>query len=170
MPKIVFKDQDTRPPQVADGDYIMEVAEANMRMSKSSASEYIELKLKEVNSGAVVYENLVFVDSMQWKIEGFLKAIGYVPKVGETVDFTKEFLAKVVVGARFWAKLGEESYEKDGKKKTRNVVEHIYIDKGVPKRALAKAAPVSASKIDADDVPMDFPKGKSPTQPTKPAW
>ncbi len=166
-PLITFKNE---PPKtfesVANGDYALTVTEANVKMSKTSPNEYIELKCKEPVSGANIFENLVFCDSMQWKIEQFLKAIGHVPAIGEVVNFDREFISKVVVGSRFFAKVGTEEYPAaGGKTKTRNTVETIYTDKGVPGR---EAPPAPAPKISDDDVPMEFPAGKPAA--AKPQW
>jgi len=167
-PSITFKNEPAKEFSLATvGDHVLQVIEANVKMSKSSPNEYIELKCKEATSGSHIFENLVFCEAMQWKIEQFLKAIGHVPAIGEVVNFDKDFINKVVVGARFWAKVGVEDYESQGKKKTRNTVETIYTNKGVPTHETPAAAP----KITQDDVPMKFPEGKPPvTSANKPQW
>lgn len=168
-PQITFKNEPPKEFSLApNGDHALTVIEASVKMSKSSPNEYIELKCKEPVSGAHIFENLVFCESMQWKIEQFLKAIGHVPQVGDVVNFDRDFIKNVVIGSRFFAKVGVEEYESQGKKKTRNTVETIYTDRGVPGR---EPAPAPEPKITQDDVPMSFPAGK-PHVPSanKPRW
>src|SRR5262245_45113934 len=110
-PSIVYQGRENLPQYVEECDAIVEVIDAEFKVAKETGTDFISLKLKELKSGVILYDNLVFSQNAEWHIETFLKAIGFVPQLGQRVDFTKEFCQKHVIRARAWAHLIVSEYK-----------------------------------------------------------
>ncbi len=65
------------------GDYSFEVVNAEEKKSKSG-NDMIELTL--LVKGSKVYDNLVFIEKVFWKIDQFLKSTGSHPGEGKEIN------------------------------------------------------------------------------------
>lgn len=62
--------------KLVDGDYIFEVEEVTLEVGKDSGKEYLKWKNKEVESGAVVYNNTSLTKESLWNLRNTLEAMG----------------------------------------------------------------------------------------------
>ncbi|HYE30260.1 MAG TPA: hypothetical protein VEH27_02425 [Methylomirabilota bacterium] len=168
MPKHVFTDQEGQSLVILkSGDYILEVVSAEQTIStgnKTRGCDQLELKLREQDTGALIYETLTFgYPALGWKIDTFMKSMGLHASKGEEVELT----AESVIGLRGWATVRPDKYvnsqgvEKENNKvaawittkdKFPKIVKVDYFDQR--KTAPAQAsAPVPAQAVD-DDVPF----------------
>jgi hypothetical protein len=120
MPTYTFTDHEAKVYEmVADGDYILEVVDADISISKGDAtkgSEQLELKVQvQGRPGATFRETLIFHESVTWKIDLFLKSTGWGAKKGEEVELTPEN----VIGLRGWATVFVDTYKEKKKNKVR---------------------------------------------------
>jgi hypothetical protein len=149
MPKITYTKQENKLFYIKPGDYVLEVVGYEVKYTQKG-EDMIKLKLREIESGVTVFENLVFSEKSAWKIDTFVTAAGLAGKVGEEVDFSEEFLKTRVLGARCWAKVGDNP-DKNDPKKIYNKVVQFCVDKQVPERA---PTPPAEPKIADEDVPF----------------
>jgi len=85
------------------GNYIAIVAEAREGTS-NAGNPKIDLKLN-IN-GAIVFDQLVFVESAAWKVDCFLKACGLAPEKGQFIDLTAAMCERAVGRVRIGTKPG----------------------------------------------------------------
>lgn len=151
-----FKYDDTpRKPYEEPGEYLVTVETAEWQLSRSSGNTMIKLKLRTIPGGAVVFDNLVFVEKAFWKVSSafaaFFPSKGIpAPKKDEEVDYEErqDWLDEHLVGATGWALLSK-GVGTTGK--IRNEVEAYLVpkkgDKPVsgPTTKPTPAAPTSAS-------------------------
>lgn len=147
MPSHKFRNEQNRTFEVLpEGDYIAEVIEAEVGISNGSrtrGADTIELKLKEISSGATFYETLIFHPSCDWKVDTFVNCMGMAAQPGEEIDLSEEN----IIGRRGWVRLYEDEYQ--GKKK--NKVRVYYTDKEKVSRNLPAATQEPAAAAQADD-------------------
>lgn len=153
MPTINYQKRDNVIFFIPPNDYILEVVDYERKFAKKTGADMIRLKLREIESGVIIYDNLVFTSDAEWKIDTFITAAGLADKPGP-VDFSDRFLEHRVKGARCWAKVSDEPGLKDPNQKYNKVVLY-YTDKPVPPRA---------SKIHSADVPTTKPAVEEDTQ------
>ncbi len=156
-PSLIYQGRDNLPQYIDECDAVVEVIDFDFKVAKDTGTDFIALKLREIKSGVLLYDNLVFSANSEWRVETFLKAIGFTPQLGQRVDFTKEFCQKHVVRARAWAHLIVDEYK--GKK--RNEVSTWITDKPIPEKGKPETAKAATPpKSDFDDVAATFPKEK----------
>lgn len=117
MPKHIFRDEENRTFELLpDGDYIVEVAKAELGISngaKTRGSEQLELTLRSEPHGITLYETLIFHESVDWKIDNFIKCMNLCAVKGQDIELTPEN----ILGVRGWITVGTEEYQ--GKKRNR---------------------------------------------------
>ncbi len=105
MPSYTASQPTSRPDFVEPGDYLVEVINAAEAMSKAE-NPMIDLKLKVIPDGAILYDSLVFVPSATWKIDAFRAA------TGETVIADQEVNVEAddLIGRQAKARLSVEEW------------------------------------------------------------
>ena len=124
MPKHKFRNSQPIPEILEDGDYILRVVECEESISKgrkTNGAPQLELKLKEESTGKIIYETLIFDESLEWKIDCFIQCFGIEAEEGEDLELE----ADDMIGLRGWVALKTEEYND----KKRNRVAMFYIDK-----------------------------------------
>jgi len=129
MPTHKYEGRDNIPV-VEAGEYLANVTGFEFKLSKSG-NDMLELRLSTEPDGAKLYEYLVFTDSMGWKIDVVLKALGLAPKEGEEIDIDEKFVEDHIMFAQGWVQVVVEEYE--GKK--RNKIAQWITNKPVPAKA-----------------------------------
>jgi hypothetical protein len=114
----------------------------------------VQLRMREIKSGAMFNDGLFFTEKAEWRIDTFLRAFGLAPKVGEELDFNEEFCEQRVIGAR-----GNVSLIRVPSQKREGV---FYNE--VASYITNKPAPARAPKID----PADVPAAKAAPQKAQP--
>ena len=112
MPTYKSSEPTSRPDFVPVGDYAVEVIGAEETISKQG-NDLIELKLRIEPSGAICFDNLVFVPNAFWKIDAFRAATGDKVTPDEEVDLKADDL----VGRKGRARLIVEEY--NGRKRNK---------------------------------------------------
>lgn len=85
MPSYRSSEPTSRPDYVEPGEYTVEVINAEETTSQKG-NEQIELKLKVLPDGAVLFDHLVFAEKCFWKIDAFRAATGENVTAGEEVE------------------------------------------------------------------------------------
>jgi len=106
MPSYRSSEPTSRPDFVEAGDYTVEVVNAAETVSKQG-HDMIELKLKVVPSGAVLFDYLVFIENAYWKIDSFRCSLGEKVLPDEDVDVK----ADDFIGKQGRARLSLEEYQ-----------------------------------------------------------
>jgi hypothetical protein len=138
MPSYQASEPQIRPDCVEPGDYTVEVINAEETISKQG-NEMIELKLKVLPSGAILYDNLVFTKNAFWKIDAFRAATGEKVIPDEEVDLQPDDL----IGRTGRARLVIEEYNQT----KRNKVTAWLLPK-------VNAAPAQEGGLDDDNIPF----------------
>jgi hypothetical protein len=167
-----FKYDDTpRKPYEEPGEYQVKVETAEWQTARGSGNTMIKLQLRTIPGGAVVFDNLVFVDKAFWKVSSafaaFFPSKGIkAPAKDENVDYEErqDWLDEHLVGATGWALLSKGTSTSG---KLRNEVEAYLLpkkgDKPVSgpttKPTPAVATSASATKTKTKEAPKStFPK------------
>jgi len=146
-----FQDSENIPRVVKDGDYIVEVIQADFGISKKG-NDMVKLRLRILPENVMVFDTLVFTDDAAWKVDTFLKSCGVKLNKGDNVEFDpKNFndsrlqddlegdiapthgetydlsnggnaVFVAIIGLRGWATLKGEEYPIGSGKKTMRVV------------------------------------------------
>jgi len=127
MPKITYNDREDTFVPVPAGDYILGVEAAEIKFSKSSGNEQVEVKCRiltvrpdgSVSHGPLVFDYLLFDEKMGWKFDMFMKAIRKAPKKGTEIEVNEQWLKDTVVGSLGWAAISID--EHNGKKRNKIV-------------------------------------------------
>ena len=155
-----YKGTEQRKPYEEPGEYLCTIEEAEMGYTRSGGDPMIKLKMR-TGGGAIVFENIVLKDGMEWKIDPFLACFlpskGVDMKVGIEVDFEKaDWRAKWLIGAtgRVILSLGQST---SGKK--RNEVDG-YVKGKVGSTPPASNKPAAAPTSASSNTPTksSFPK------------
>jgi hypothetical protein len=89
MAKYVYQGRDAIPNLIEAGDYIVRIVEADSGISngkKTNGSDTINLKCIEEESGCVIWETLCFHESIDWKIDTFVRSTGVPAVVGAPLE------------------------------------------------------------------------------------
>ena len=153
-----------RAPVLPPGDYDFEVKEVYDFEHSKAGNDMLPFDLTIFGpngSKGKVSENFVFVASAKWKVDGFLKATGLAPKVGERVNFNN---LGWMQRARGRCTIGIETYTHKDKDWEKNVLTAYLYDKteiqgrevvNRPAAPPAKADPgPPVDDVDEDDIPF----------------
>jgi len=124
MPKHKFGNAQPIPDLLEEGDYILRVVDCEETISKgrkTNGADQLELKLKEESTGKIIYETLIFDESLEWKIDCFIQCFGIKAQEGQDLELE----ADDMIGLRGWVALKVEEYND----KKRNRVAVFYTDK-----------------------------------------
>jgi hypothetical protein len=104
---------------VPDGEYIAHIADYEWKISKGQKTSGSDMLVIEANildpktlqpTGAKVFDNLLFAENTDWRIDVFLKAIGAEPEMNANIDINEEFCEQHVRGASAWVSVTHEIY------------------------------------------------------------
>lgn len=107
MPTYEYTDQNEIIPAKL-GITEFEVVGCENKISQNSGNPMLVVECRQIETGASIRENLVFIPSAFWKIDVFLKACGFAFQKGQKVDVNEQLLK----GRRFSAEVYEELYTK----------------------------------------------------------
>ena len=144
MPTYTYQGRDAIPEMIEPGDYIVKVVEAEAGISngnKTRGSDTLKLKLREEESGAVIYETLIFHESCDFKIDCFIRSTGIEAKEGKSITLDPPDL----IGLRGWVAVKVEEYND----RTNNRIAVWLTDRDKVAREVLKVA-----EEDDDDVPF----------------
>jgi hypothetical protein len=145
MPSYRSSEPTARPEFVEPGEYTVEVVNAEETVSQKG-SDMIELKLRVQPSGATMFDHLVFMESVFWKIDSFRAATGE----SVTPDEEVEIQADDLIGRTGRARLTVEEF--NGRK--RNKVAAWLPPKPAMPAPAAAAAGATAKPKDDDNIPF----------------
>ena len=145
MATYTFQDQENKQFWIPPGDYIVFVEAYEFKVCKAgkcAGSDMLALELKPMGrivngqmepvEGGTVYDNLIFAENCYWKIDCFLKAMGFKAKKGEPLTVDENFMKAYILGKMGWATLSKAQYDKkDGSKGDKNEIA-VWITKGKP--------------------------------------
>jgi hypothetical protein len=125
MPTYTFKDSDPRKPFEEPGEYLCTIEDLEFKYAQGSGNEMMVLKLR-TSGGAMIYDNLVFIEAASWKIDHALKC--FLPSKGkkppdkdEEFELDTDYANENLRGATGWVLLSKVSNPQTGK--IRNNVE-----------------------------------------------
>lgn len=144
MPSYKASEPTARPDCVPQGEYTLEVIDAQEALSQRD-HEMIELKLKVEPSGAILFDHLVFTPNAFWKIDAFRAAIGQKVVPDEDV----ELIADDLIGHRGRARLVIEEYQ--GRKRNKVAA---WLLPAKPSAAPSNSNSTAKGGVADDDIPF----------------
>lgn len=140
MPSFQYNDSDARKPFEEPGDYLCTVEDFEFKFAAGSGNEMLVLKLR-TSGGALVFDNLVFIEKAQWKIDHALKCFlpskGHkLPGKGDNFDIDTDWVNGHLLGATGWVTLSKGTSTSG---KMRNNVDAYLDPKKYPDRRMADA-------------------------------
>jgi len=101
---------------LAEGNYNFEILDSKFGES-SKGTEFMELTLREVDSGQRVWQRLYFAPTSFWKVKGLLKAVGHPAENGVAYEVNSEFAVAELHGKQVGGVVSIEEY--NGKENNR---------------------------------------------------
>lgn len=118
MPSYTYKDSQARKPYEEPGDYLCEIEGFEFKFS-SNGNEMLVLKIR-TEGGALIYDNLIFVEKAMWKIDHALKS--FLPSMGkkppekdENFEVDNDYVNENLKGATGWVRLIKHTDPTSGK-------------------------------------------------------
>lgn len=118
MPSYTYKDSQARKPFEEPGDYLCQIEDFEFKFS-SNGNEMLVLKIRTQN-GALIYDNLIFVDKAMWKIDHALKS--FLPSMGkeppakdENFEIDEDYVRENLMGASGLVRLIKHTDPTSGK-------------------------------------------------------